>query len=207
MVHGNEFSIDDLSAAMLRLQERGAHNINLVTASHCVWPFIEGLAKAAEQGLEIPIVYNSSGYDGKQALRLLDGIVDVYMPDLKYADNQVAKKLSGPSDYWEVATTALKEMHRQVGDLKLDDEGIAVRGMIVRHLVLPEILSGTKRVLKFIAEELGKQTTISLMSQFFPANKSHDILPLNRPLEKSEFDLAKEWLQEYGLDNGWVQDD
>jgi putative pyruvate formate lyase activating enzyme len=205
MKHGRPISTAELSEAMLNLQERGAHNINLVTPSHMTWLFLEAFAIAVAEGLKLPIVYNSSGYDGMDALLLLDGIVDIYMPDLKYSSNDSAQRCSGADNYWEVATAALKEMLRQVGHLGLDDEGAAMRGMLIRHLVLPGDLSGTEKVLIFIAEQLGVQTSVSLMRQYFPAHRAPGIPPLDRPLTSDEFEHAVEILYRLGLENGWVQ--
>jgi putative pyruvate formate lyase activating enzyme len=205
MRHGRPISTAELVEAMLNLQERGAQNINLVTPSHMTWLFLEALAVAVTEGLKLPIVYNSSGYDGIESLHLLDGIIDIYMPDLKYSSNDSAKRCSGADNYWEVATVALKEMLRQVGHLELDDEGVAIRGMLIRHLVLPENLSGTEKVLTFIAETLGVQTYISLMRQYFPAHRALGIPPLDRQLTSREFEQAVEILHRLGLENGWVQ--
>ncbi len=204
--NGQPFSTAELARVMLRLQARGAHNINLVTPSHAVWPILEALAPAAEGGLEIPIVYNSSGYDASAALELLDGIVDIYMPDLKYGSDEVAARLSGADNYWATATWALCEMQRQVGDLVLDGDGLATSGVLVRHLVLPEDLSGTERVVRFIAAELGRSTAVSLMRQYFPANKALRLPPLDRSLSATEFDAAREMLERYELDKGWIQE-
>ncbi len=205
MRHGRPVSTAELAEAMLSLQERGAHNINLVTPSHMTWLFLEALAVAVAAGLKVPIVYNSSGYDGIEALQLLDGIIDIYMPDLKYSSNDAAQRCSSAENYWEVATAALKEMLRQVGHLELDPEGVATRGMMIRHLVLPGDLSGTEKALTFIAEDLGAQTYVSLMRQYFPANRAPGIPPLDRQLTSDEFEHAVEILHRLGLENGWVQ--
>lgn len=204
--HGRDVSTAELAQAMLSLQGRGAHNINLVTPSHAVWPILEALALAADGGLHLPLVYNCSGYDSVLALELLDGIVDVYMPDLKYGSDEVAVRLSGISDYWQTATAALREMQRQVGELRLDDDGVALSGLLVRHLVLPQELSGSERVLHFIASELGKSTAVSLMRQYFPANKAPRLPPLDRPLLPAEFEAALEILERHKLDSGWIQE-
>ena len=196
----------ELAAGMLDLQSRGAHNINLVTPSHAVWPFLEAFAQAVKLGLEIPIVYNTSAYDSVETLALLDGIVDIYMPDLKYADDAQAKRLSQADDYWEIATRAILEMHRQVGFLETDQNGVAKRGLILRHLVLPGGLSGTEQVLEFLKENLGGQTSISLMRQYFPANRALELPPLDRPLRDEEFKEAKELLERFELDKGWIQE-
>jgi putative pyruvate formate lyase activating enzyme len=204
--HGRPMTSSELAAGMLDLQGRGAHNINLVTPSHAVWPFLEAFAQAVKQGLEIPIVYNTSAYDSVETLALLDGIVDIYMPDLKYADDAQAKRLSQADDYWQIATRAILEMHRQVGFLETDQNGVAKRGLILRHLVLPGGLAGTERVLEFLKENLGGQTSISLMRQYFPANRALELPPLDRPLRDDEFKEAKELLERFELDKGWIQE-
>lgn len=204
--HGHPMTSSQLAAGMLNLQSRGAHNINLVTPSHAVWPFLEAFALAFEQGLEIPIVYNTSAYDSVETLVLLAGIVDIYLPDLKYADDAQAKRLSQADDYWETATRAILEMHRQVGFLKTDQNGIAMRGLILRHLVLPGGLAGTRQVFDFVKENLGEQTAISLMRQYFPANRAHELPPLNRTLNDEEFKAARDLLEYFELDKGWIQE-
>lgn len=203
--HGRPVPPHDLAEMMLRLQNDGCHNINLVTASHVVPQFIAALFIAATKGLNIPIVYNSSGYDGLRTLKLLNGIVDVYLPDIKYSDNKNSKEYSGAENYWDVARLAVKQMHTQVGDLKMDSAGIAMRGLIIRHLVLPKNISGTKKVLKFIAEEISKETYISLMSQYFPAHLALKHPTLQRSITPEEFQSALDELHTLGLNNGWLQ--
>jgi putative pyruvate formate lyase activating enzyme len=154
----------------------------------------------------LPIVYNTSGYDGMESLKFLDGVVDVYMPDIKYSANDVAEHYSSAKNYWEVVRGAIKEMYRQVGDLELDDDGIAKSGLIIRHMVLPNRLSGTEKVLKFIAEEISPKTHISLMSQYFPAQDALNDAHINRRLTADEWAEAKALLEKYGLENGWTQD-
>jgi putative pyruvate formate lyase activating enzyme len=190
---------------MLELQARGCHNINLVTPSHVVAQFIAALYIAARDGLAIPIVYNSSGYDGLESLRLLDGIVDIYMPDIKYSSNAVAKRLSGAGDYWDVVRPAIREMQRQAGVLKVDDAGVAREGLIIRHLILPKNLSGTDAVCKFIADEISKETYMSLMSQYFPAYKGVGHPEAGRAVSREEYERAADAFHNAGLSNGWVQ--
>lgn len=153
---------------MLELQELGVHNINWVSPSHVVPQLLEATAIAAKQGLRLPIVYNSGGYDSLAALKWLDGVVDIYMPDFKYWDKDVAGLLSSASDYPEVAQTAIREMHRQVGDLELDNSGLARRGLLVRHLVLPNDLAGTAQIAKWLATEVSPNTYINVMDQYHP---------------------------------------
>lgn len=165
---GRESTADGIAAMMLELQELGVHNINWVSPSHVVPQLLEATAIAAKQGLRLPIVYNSGGYDSLAALKWLDGVVDIYMPDFKYWDKDVAGLLSSASDYPEVAQTAIREMHRQVGDLELDNSGLARRGLLVRHLVLPNDLAGTAQIAKWLATEVSPNTYINVMDQYHP---------------------------------------
>ena len=195
----------ELAQMMLNLQKRGAHNINLVTPSHVVPQFLEGLLIAAKGGLKIPIVYNSNGYEGLEALKLLDGIVDIYMPDIKYASRNSAEKCSSAPNYWDHVRPTLKEMLRQVSPLELDDEEMAVRGLLIRHLVLPGDLDSSDIVFEFIAKELSKKVPVNLMSQYFPAHNAIDDPILNRRITKEEFARAETALHRWGLDEGWIQ--
>lgn len=187
---GRDAGAGDLAGMMLGLQRAGCHNINVVTPTHVVPHILEGLYLACEAGLRIPIVYNSGGYDSVDTLELLDGVVDIYMPDFKYADAAAAKRYSNVDDYPRVAKAALREMHRQVGDLELDDSGIAVRGMIVRHLVLPGAIAGTGAVLAFIAGELSPDTYVNVMDQYRPAYRADRFEALARRITRAEFDEA-----------------
>ncbi len=202
---GEPVSPKRLAQMMLNLQERGAHNINLVTPSHVVPQFLAGLTIAARKGLTIPIVYNSSGYEGMEALALLDGVVDIYMPDLKYVHDESAERYSHATNYWEAAKRAVKEMYRQVGVLTRDDDGIGVKGMLIRHLVLPGGLAGSEKVFEFIATELGREIPVNLMSQYFPADKAVNDPLLGRRITKEEFAAAETALHTWGLDEGWIQ--
>jgi putative pyruvate formate lyase activating enzyme len=204
LANGNEVSIEWLAVRMLDLQNRGAHNINFVTPTHYVPQIVEALAVAVSRGLSIPIVYNSSGYEDLETLRLLDGVVDVYLPDMKYGDDEQAARCSSAPGYVSVNRAAVAEMYRQVGDLFLDGEGIAVRGLIVRHLVLPGNIAGTRMVLEFVAS-LSPTVTIALMSQYFPAHEAPGIPGLDRKLTREEYESVTELLDEYGLENGWTQ--
>lgn len=206
MGNGEWVDGERLAEMMLGLEERGAHNINLVTPSHVVPQFLEGLSIAAEQGLKLPIVYNSSGYEGLEALRLLDGVVDIYMPDIKYATSDAAARCSDAPDYWDHVRPALKEIYRQVGPLICDDDGIGVRGMLIRHLVLPGGLDSADEVFAFIADELSIEVPVNLMSQYFPADRAVGDPILGRQITREEFAAAKESLLHYGLDNGWIQE-
>ncbi len=204
--HGNVMGPPELARRMLRLQERGAHNINFVTPTHFAPQIMEALGLAFEAGLDIPIVYNCGGYESLDMLRLWDGIVDIYMPDMKYSDPAAAEQYSSASDYPEANRAAIREMHRQVGNLQLDKDGIAKKGLLIRHLVLPENIAGTADVLHFIAEDISDQTYISLMNQYFPAHKAVDMPPMNRRITQIEYEHAKDCLDKVGLRRGWVQE-
>ncbi len=196
---GDEVEPEALAEMMLDLQDRGCHNVNLVSPSHVVAQALAAVEIAAARGLRIPIVWNTGGYDSLEALALLDGVVDIYMPDMKYGDAAVAKSYSHVKDYPGVNQAALKEMHRQVGDLVLDEEGIAVRGLLVRHLVMPKGLAGTATVLEFLAREISADTYLNLMDQYHPCYKAGDIEPLARPLARAEWHEALDLAERYGL--------
>jgi len=204
LLNGNEVSIEELAGFMLSLQKKGAHNINLVTPTHFVPQIVEALNIAVKRGLHIPIVYNSSGYDDIDVLKTLDGIIDIYLPDMKYGDNENAQKYSGAKNYVEINKIAIREMYNQVGELILDENGVAKRGLIIRHLVLPNNISGTKNVLEFIAG-LSNTITVGLMSQYFPAHKAVNIAEINRKINYSEYKIARSLLDRFGLINGWTQ--
>ena len=204
--NGEEISTLELAARMLKLQRLGAHNVNFVTPSHMVPQILAAIYLAVGQGFELPIVWNSNGYEMVDALRLLDGIVDIYLPDMKYADDAVAEELSGTTDYCRVNRLAVKEMLQQVGHLQFDFEGVASRGLIVRHLVLPDGRAGSAETLRWIADELGTQTHISLMKQYFPAYRAAETTGMSRKITDQEYDEAVDVLEACGLENGWVQD-
>ncbi len=196
---GTEITPDRLAGMMLKLQDDGCHNINLVTPSHQVPHILEGLLVAAERGLRIPLVYNTSSYDDLDTLRLLDGIVDIYLPDFKYADAAIALEYSKAPSYPDIAKAALREMHRQVGDLVLDEQGIAVRGVLVRHLVLPGGLAGTAEVMRFLAEKVSKDTYVNVMDQYRPCYQASLHPPLDRRITKEEFEEAVRLTKASGL--------
>lgn len=204
--NGNEISVEQLSLIMLELQQRGAHNINFVTPTHYVAQIVEAVGAAREKGLVIPLVYNCSGYEEVETLKLLDGIIDIYMPDMKYSDDVNAVKYSSAPNYTETNRKAIKEMHRQVGELRLDTDDVAVKGLIIRHLVLPNNISGSARVLEFIAKEISPKTFISLMSQYHPANKTERYPELSRKVSAKEYKQAVKLAENLGLDNGWIQE-
>ncbi len=196
---GEKVNNQELASMMLSLQARGCHNINLVSPTHVVPQILEGLEIAIESGLHIPLVYNSGGYDSVETLRLLEGIVDIYMPDMKYSEENIAKELSGIENYPQVNKAAVKEMHRQVGDLQTSQEGVAQRGLLIRHLVLPKGLAGTKQVVKFIAEEISPNTYVNIMAQYHPCYKAHEIPSLACRISKPEFREAVELACQAGL--------
>ncbi len=204
---GNDVSIGRLAEMMLELQNRGAVNINLVTPTHYVHAVLRALPIAIEMGLSIPIVFNCSGYERVEVLKILEGVIDIYLPDAKYGDNGVGKRYSGVSDYWEVNRRALKEMFRQKGDkLVVNSDGVAVEGMIIRHLVLPSNVSNSIKVLRFIAEELSVNIPISLMSQYFPAFRSSKYKEINRKLFLQEYEEVKEAAISMGFRDLWIQE-
>jgi len=196
----------ELACQMLWLQEQGCHNLNLVTPTHFVPQILKALGIARERGFGLPIVYNTSGYESLETLRILDGIVDIYLPDMRYGDNKAAMQYSVAPHYVEINRAAIKEMYRQVGNLVIDKAGIAKRGLIIRHLVLPGGLSGTEGIMKFLAEEISRDVYISLMSQYFPAYKTTEHKEINRRITEAEYDAAYESKMKYGLKNGWIQE-
>jgi len=187
---GREVAPQELAAMMLELQAQGCHNINLVTPSHVVAQILEATVIAAGQGLKLPLVYNTGGYDSPEALALLDGVIDIYMPDMKYGDSEIAHRYSHVRDYWEVNRAAVKEMHRQVGDLKLNENGLAYRGLLVRHLLLPAGLAGTEEVVAFIAHEISTETYLNLMDQYRPCYRAAEYAALSRPITAAEYHEA-----------------
>jgi putative pyruvate formate lyase activating enzyme len=196
---GEEVEPEALAGMMLQLQRRGCHNVNLVTPSHVVAQILAAVAIAARGGLRVPLVYNTGGYDSLEALALLDGVVDIYMPDMKYGDAEVARRISHVPDYPAVNQAAVREMHRQVGDLVLDEDGIARRGLLVRHLVLPGGLAGTEKVLAFLAREVSTNTYLNLMDQYHPSYRARENPPLDRPITAEEYAEALALAERYGL--------
>jgi len=201
--HGGEgrpVTAETLADVMLALQDQGCHNINFVTPTHVIAPILEALSLAVGKGLTIPLVYNTGGYDRTSALKLLDGIVDIYMPDFKFWDPEVSKRLSDAPDYPERARKAVKEMHRQVGDLAMDAKGVAVRGLLVRHLVMPKGLAGTPSVLHFLATEISRSTYVNIMSQYHPCGGAVGQPDLGRRITSGEFEEALELARREGLE-------
>jgi putative pyruvate formate lyase activating enzyme len=199
---GAEYSYEQLSSMMIDLQRRGCHNINFVTPTHQTAQIVAGLPRAIEMGLEVPLVYNCGGYEALETIKLLDGIFDIYMPDIKYGDNEAAKALSGAGDYVEVSRAAVKEMQRQAGDLVLDINGIAQRGLIIRHLVLPEGLAGTSEVMRFIANEISPDAYVNIMDQYRPCYKAYNnphYPAMGRRITNVEFEEAVRVAEEEGV--------
>jgi putative pyruvate formate lyase activating enzyme len=199
---GREVSAEDLARLMITLQERGCHNINLVTPEHVVPQILEALPFAVERGLRVPIVYNTSAYDSMHSLQLLDGIVDIYMPDFKYWDRERSRLYLKAPDYPEVARRTIKEMHRQVGPLQLDASGIARRGVLIRHLVMPDALPDTQAIMRWIAAELGPESYVNVMSQYRPAGqvgRNPRYEAINRPISSEEYTAAVRAATDAGL--------
>lgn len=196
---GREVEPQDLANIMLELQKRGCHNINFVSPSHVGPQILAGVLIAARAGLQIPLVYNTGGYDSKTMLKLLGGVIDIYMPDMKYADSEIAERYSKISDYAKINQAAVKEMHRQVGDLQLDEKQIATRGLLVRHLILPANLAGTDKIVQFLAAEVSTNTYLNLMDQYRPAYRAHLYPQLNRAITPAEYKTAIEMAGNAGL--------
>lgn len=190
LAQGVEVEPEQLAVIMLRLAESGCHNINFVTPTHVVPQILEGLILAVEQGLSVPLVYNTGGYDNVETLRMLEGIFDIYMPDLKFWDEKWAERFCKAPDYREKAVDAIKEMHRQVGDLEIDENGLAVRGLIVRHLVMPNGVANTDAVMKFLSDEISVNTYVNVMDQYRPCYKAKEDKLINRRITAEEFHRA-----------------
>lgn len=196
---GDEVEPEELAGMMLHLQAAGCHNINFVSPSHVVAPILAATLIAAQAGLHVPLVYNTGGYDALKALALLGGVIDIYMPDMKYAEAAIARRYSKIRDYPAINRAAVKEMHRQVGDLQVDEAGIARRGLLVRHLVLPADLAGTRDILRFLAQEISADTYLNLMDQYRPCYKASEYPELNRRITPEEYARAVGWAKELGL--------
>jgi putative pyruvate formate lyase activating enzyme len=203
---GRLVSFEELAGIMLELQNLGCHNINLVTPTHVMPQMLKALKIAISKGLKTPLVYNTGGYELVECLRLLEGIVDIYLPDMRYADTRMAVKYSAAPDYPKYNQDALIEMHRQVGSAKINADGIITSGLIIRHLVLPDNIAGTDDLFKFVALRLSVDTYISLMSQYFPCFKAGQFKEICRRITPAEYELAKASMSKHGLYNGWTQD-
>jgi len=202
----HEVTHEHLAEIMLKLQQMGCHNIGLVSPTHFSATILKSILIAAQDGLNLPIIYNTNGYDSVEILKLYDGVIDIYLPDFKYGNDQYARKYSFVDDYFEKTKAAIKEMFRQVGDELVYDGNVVVRGLIIRHLVLPNGLAESEKVFQFIAEELSPNVHISLMSQYYPTNKAHKEILLSRTIRESEYERTLELMDKYGLHNGWIQE-
>lgn len=202
----NEVSYERLADIMIELQARNCHNIGLVSPTHFSVQILKSVLIAAGKGLNIPIIYNTNGYDSVEMLKLYDRIADIYLPDFKYGNNFYGETYSDASNYFDHAKNAIKEMYNQVGDKLIYDGNVIVRGLIIRHLVLPNGLAESEKVFQFISEELSPEIHISLMSQYYPTNKSYKDILIDRPLRESEYEKAISLMDKYGLHNGWFQE-
>ena len=203
---GKEISIERLAEIFIEQQSRGADNINLVSPTSYAVQIIEAIKIAKNNGLKIPIIYNTNGYENIETLKLLEGYIDIYLPDLKYAENDLAKKYSKIENYFEIATSAIKEMYRQVGKNEYDENGIIKAGIIIRHLILPNHTENSKKVLKWIAENMPKNITVSVMAQYFPTSKAKEIKDINRKITKYEYQKIENYLYSLDLENGYIQE-
>lgn len=202
----NEITVERLAEIMIELQNMGSHNIGLVSPTHFAVPILKSIRIASQLGLNLPIIYNTNGYDSVEMLKLYKDVIDIYLPDFKYGNNENGRVYSKVSDYFDKAKLAIKEMYNQVGGELVYENGVVVRGLIIRHLILPNDLSETEKVFKFISEELDKKVHISLMTQYYPTNRSEKHILINRTIRYKEFVKAVELLEKYGLENGWMQE-
>lgn len=203
---GTEIAIEQLANIFIKLQEMKANNINLVSPTSYAVQIIEAIKIAKNNGLEIPIIYNSNGYENIDTIRLLNGYIDIYLPDLKYADDELAKKYSKIDNYFEIATNAIIEMYKQVGGVVLDENGLIKKGVIVRHLILPNNIENSKKVLNWINENLSKEIFVSIMAQYFPTYKSIEEIDLNRKLNRKEYERIIKYFDKLNIENGYIQE-
>ncbi len=202
----HEVSFEQLAEIMLELQNRNCHNIGLVSPTHFSAQILKSIYLAVQNGLRLPIIYNTNGYDSVEMLKLYKDVVDIYLPDFKYGNSEYGKQLSKVDNYFEQAKLAVKEMYEQVGDELVYQGDIVVRGLIIRHLVLPNDLSESEKVFEFIAKELSPKIHISIMSQYFPSNKAEKEILINRTIRASEYERVLDLLDKYNLKNGWTQE-
>lgn len=203
---GREITIEELADVFIDEQNKNAENINLVTPTMYVYHIIEAIKIARSKGLRIPIVYNSNGYENVETIKKLNGYIDVYLPDLKYFDDDLAFKYSGIKNYFENATAAIKEMYNQVGSSVLDENGMIKKGLIIRHLVLPSNIQNSKDVLKWINDNMDKNVFVSVMAQYFPTHKAKEFPEINRKLTMDEYKEIEDYLYSLDLDNGYIQE-
>ena len=204
--NGKEISIERLSEIFIEQQEKGANNINLVSPTSYAVQIIEAIKIAKSKGLKIPIIYNTNGYENIETIKMLNGYIDIYLPDLKYAENELAKKYSKIENYFEIATEAIKEMNKQVGRNEYDENGIIKKGIIIRHLILPNHTENTKKVLKWVSENMQRDITISIMAQYFSTYKAKNIKDINRKITKYEYKKIENYLYSLDLQNGYIQE-
>ena len=203
---GVEISIDELADVFIKQQSKGVHNINLITPTMYVYQIMEAIKIARKNGLNIPIIYNSNGYENVQTIKDLEGYIDVYLPDLKYYDNEIGLKYSGIKNYFQYASKAILEMYNQVGSPKFDKNRIITKGLMIRHLVLPNNIENSKKVLKWIKENINEDVYINIMAQYFPTYKAKDIKELNRKLSKDEYEKIENYVYELDIKNGYMQE-
>ncbi len=203
---GKDFTIEELAKIFLRQQEKGVENINLVTPTSYVLQIIEAIQIARKKGLTLPVLYNTNAYEKVETLKLLEGYIDIYLPDFKYAENTLGKQYSNVDNYFEIATKAIEEMIRQVGIPQLNQKGMMKKGVMVRHLVLPNHIPNSKKVLKWLKENVSNEIYISVMAQYFPTYQAKEIKELNRKLTKEEWKQIQDYIEELGIGNGYVQE-
>lgn len=203
---GKDITIEELAEIFIKQQEKGVQNINLVTPTSYVVPIIEAIKIAKAKGLTIPILYNTNAYEKVETLKLLEGYIDIYLPDLKYAENQLGEKYSNIHDYFEIATKAIQEMIRQVGTPKIEEDGSMEKGVMIRHLVLPNHIGNSKKVLKWIKENLPEGIYVSVMAQYFPTYQAKKVETLNRKLTKEEWKEIENYIEELEIENGYIQE-
>ena len=203
---GREITIEDLAEIFLKQQEKGVENINLVTPTSYTYQIIEAIKIAKNKGLRLPIVYNTNGYENIETIRALEGFVDIYLPDLKYSENKLAMEYSKVNNYFEIATAAIKEMIKQVGVPKFDENGLMKKGVLIRHLVLPNYIENSKKVLLWIKKNLPNDIYVSIMAQYFPTYKAKEDEKINRKLTFEEWNKIEDFVQEIGIENGFIQE-
>lgn len=203
---GKEITTKRLSEIFIEEQEKGANNINLVSPTSYAIQIVEAIKIAKKNGLKIPIIYNTNGYENIETIKLLKGSIDIYLPDLKYAENELAKKYSKINNYFEITTNAIKEMYNQVGKIEFDEEEIIKKGVIIRHLILPNHTENTKNVLKWINDNMPKDILVSIMAQYFPTYKAKEILDINRKITKHEYEKIENYLYSLNIENGYIQE-
>lgn len=204
--YGKEITIEELADIFIKQQENKVNNINLVSPTSYAIQIIEAIKIAKKKGLNIPIIYNTNGYENISTIKLLKGYIDVYLPDLKYAENDLGKRYSKVENYFEIASSAIKEMYNQVGKIEFDEEGLIKKGVIIRHLILPNHIENSKKVLSWINSNLPKDIFVSIMAQYFPTYNAKKIKDLNRKITKNEYKRIEEFLYSLDIENGYIQD-